>query len=442
MHFGKNKMIRIYTLLLALLAWWSMPGHAVIQGVTGTTFNLVTGTTNLYTPDGDTIHMWGYGIQGSAMQYPGPTLIVNEGDVVTVTLENTDISLMPVSILFPGQSNVTATGGAAGLLTQESTGPGSVVTYTFTASNPGTYTYYSGTRPGLQVEMGLVGALIVRPAAGANFAYNSPETEFDREYLQLITEVDPIVHQRVELGQIDQVDNTVSNSVLWFINGRNAPDTLFPDNVAWMPNQPYSALLRAHPGDRVLVRMINGGREAHPYHTHGNHFSLIARDGRMLSSPGSSDPDLAVLDYTQTMLPGATYDGIFDWTGEKLGWDIYGTAADGRPHTCVDSDGDGFDDGDPSIPRAATREYCPDHEKPLPVIIPENQELAFGGFYGGSPFLGSLASLPPGEGGLNLNGGMFFMWHSHAERELTNNDIYPGGMLTMMIIEHPDVPIP
>ena len=49
-------MIRISILLVALLAW-SIPGHAVIQGVTGTTFNLITGTANLYTPDGDTIHM-------------------------------------------------------------------------------------------------------------------------------------------------------------------------------------------------------------------------------------------------------------------------------------------------------------------------------------------------------------------------------------------------
>ena len=33
------------------------------------------------------------------------------------------------------------------------------------------------------------------------------------------------------------------------------------------------------------------------------------------------------------------------------------------------------------------------------------------------------------------------MWHSHTERELTNYYIYPGGMLTMMIIESYNVPI-
>jgi hypothetical protein len=29
------------------------------------------------------------------------------------------------------------------------------------------------------------------------------------------------------------------------------------------------------------------------------------------------------------------------------------------------------------------------------------------------------------------------MWHSHNEREMVNNDIFPGGMMTMLIIEAP-----
>ena len=24
------------------------------------------------------------------------------------------------------------------------------------------------------------------------------------------------------------------------------------------------------------------------------------------------------------------------------------------------------------------------------------------------------------------------MWHSHTEKEMTNNDIFPGGMMTML----------
>jgi hypothetical protein len=90
---------------------------------------------------------------------------------------------------------------------------------------------------------------------------------------------------------------------------------------------------------------------------------------------------------------------------------------------------------------STSHEYCPDHGEDMPVILPEGQELTFGGFYSGSPFLGALADLPPGEGGLNANGGLFFMWHSHNERELTNDDIFPGGMMTQMIVEKHDVVI-
>ena len=149
-------------------------------------------------------------------------------------------------------------------------------------------------------------------------------------------------------------------------------------------------------------------------------------------SPGDP-PNAGVSDYTLQVVPGSTADSIYEWTGANMGWDILGTPADGAPaHTCTDA-GDGFD--------ATTHEYCADHGIELPVSLPELQDLTFGGFYSGSPFLGSAATLPPGEGGLNLNGGLFFMWHSHAEKELVNNDAPPGGMMTMRIVEPWDVVI-
>ena len=68
-------------------------------------------------------------------------------------------------------------------------------------------------------------------------------------------------------------------------------------------------------------------------------------------------------------------------------------------------------------------------------------ELAFGAWYSGSPFLGDLGELPPGEGGLNPFAGYFFVWHSHAEKELTTFDIFPGGTLSAVVVLPPDVPI-
>ena len=66
------------------------------------------------------------------------------------------------------------------------------------------------------------------------------------------------------------------------------------------------------------------------------------------------------------------------------------------------------------------------------------------GYPSGSPYLGVFGALPPGDGGLNPNAGFTFMWHSHNEVELTNDDIFPGGIMTMLVIEPraPGVVIP
>jgi hypothetical protein len=394
--------------------------------------------------------LWGYSDGDGRAQYPGPTLIVNQGDVITVNLTNglnVAAGTVPnASIVFPGQQ-VTATCADGtvntcpqGALTMEAGTDGDVVSYTFTASHAGTYTYHSGTNPGLQVEMGLTGALIVRPAT-AGQAYGHADTAYDYEELFFLTEMDPRIHQEVEINGVDTpelqalLDNYFSN--YWFINGRTAPDNFSESYVNWLPTQPYKSVPRMHPGDKLLMRVIGAGRDMHPFHHHGEHARIIARDGRMLESAPGMGPDLSTKVFTTNAIPGKTSDGIFEWTGAGLNWDIYG-GTDVWPemaHTCNDLNtaSAGFD--------AVTNEYCPDHGKVFPVVLPEKQDLAFGGWWSGSPYLGSLGALPPGEGGLNPNGGFSFMWHSHTEKELANYDIFPGGMMTMMIIEAYNVPI-
>jgi hypothetical protein len=423
----------------ALLLLGAGGAQAMIDGVSGQNFNLTAKADHISTPDGVSLLMWGYALSGARAQYPGPTFIINQGETITINLTN-ELAL-PVSLVFPGQANVTATGGTPGLLTQEAQ-PGDLagVTYTFTATHAGTYLYHSGTRPELEVEMGLFGAIIVRPYGFSHHAaqaYNHAGSAFDHEYLFLLSEVDPRIHQTIEfsgLAALDATDYLTSYFPnYWFINGRCAPDTMSMAFTPWLPTQPYDCMPRMHPGERLLMRVVNAGRDLHPFHQHGNHARLIAQDGRLLESASGLGPDLSHEIFTFQAVPGATMDGIFTWTGQGLGWDIYGTGPE-HVHACSDTNGDGYDD--------VTSEWCADHGKPFPVLLPEAQELTFGGMYGGSPFLGTLGSLPPGEGGLNPNAGFVFMWHSHTEKEMTNWDIFPGGMMTMLIIEPPGVPIP
>jgi len=380
-------------------------------------------------PDGSSLYAWGYsdvdgmGTMGmgslppDTMQYPGPTLFAQAGDTVSIMLHNN--LAVPTSIVFPGIAGVEAQGDAAGLLTIEAAPGGGMATYTFMAARPGTFLYHSGTQPDLQVEMVLVGALIVRPAT-ADLAYDTEDSRYDHEALFLLTEIDPQVHDHMEIGRADQVDVADFWPTIWLINGRAAPDTMADDFVPWLPHQPYGCMPAMHPGERLLLRFVGGGRDLHPFHTHGNHSAIIARDAHLLQSAPGLGADLAEASFTTTVAPGQTIDSIFEWNGAGLGWDIYGH--------------DALDPLEPGEDPAS-------HGKPFPVIPPEPQSLTFGPNWSGSPFLGIKAGLPPGNGNLNANGEYYYMWHSHNEREMVTFDMFPGGMMTMLAIQPHGVPI-
>ncbi len=217
------------------------------------------------------------------------------------------------------------------------------MTYTFTASRPGTFLYNSASRPDLQVEMGLAGAMIVRPATSPatrrttmrrrrdrDQAGNPAGSQYEQEYLFFLSEMDSEIHDLVEQQGVQAVDDSGRLGYYfpnyWFINGRNAPDTMAEAGVPRLPTQPYGALTRTHPGDRVLMRVVGGGHDMHPFHHHGQHARVIAVDGFPLADrpPRARTFDLSHEVFTIQSLPGQTVDAILRWTGKGLGWDIYG----------------------------------------------------------------------------------------------------------------------
>jgi plastocyanin len=494
-----NNGFLIIALMTLATVLYPHEARSVVLGVTGPTFSLTALEGSIRTSDGDSIPMWGYAVAGNAMQFPGPTLIVTQGATVSITLTNQ--LRLPVSLVIPGQKVTVSnsSGGVPGLLTMEVPPDNGVssVTYTFTAAQPGTYTYYSGTEQELEVEMGLQGAIVVRPTgfdpttAAGRRAYTDPSTAYDREYLMLLSEVDVDQHKAVGHGDIDSFDHTDRRPVTWFENGRTMPDTMADAGATIFPNQPYNSLPISHPGEKILIRFVGAGLDLHPLHTHGQNHLVIARDGRVLNSSTSNDlvPDLGVSDYTTTVVPGETVDALYGiWTGGRLNWDVYGPK-EGAPangpngfnrtinwsqflplqqfvagHTCLPTG------PAPCYPTAAiypacaalcvtntmaalpftldpncfdpvSHEYCPDHDKDFPLQLPTQDELTFGFMFGGTPFFGVPQSIPPvnTNNGLfhdqqNPNAGISFMWHSHNEREITTNDIFIGGMATMSLI--------
>jgi FtsP/CotA-like multicopper oxidase with cupredoxin domain len=353
--------------------------------------------------------MWSFSkLPPSVFQIPGPVLCVNQGDIVTINLTN-NLPDPPgaqlaenTSIIFPGQSGVTTSGGVPGLITAEAMPGGGTVSYSFVASEPGTYLYESGTNMHKQIEMGMYGVLIVRPSMGADFAYNDASTQFDpnREYLIVLHDLDPDLHRVVDRGLL--YDITTKHDRYWTINGRSFPDTIADNGVAWLPNQPYGALVKIEPsgpGDPpALIRFVNAGLSNHPFHPHANNMRIIARDGRLLQVAGN---DTSFESFTTTIGSGQAYDMLFTWVNVEA-WTSSGN--------------------------------------PVPVEIPGLQNLVFKDdvtFYSGSPYLGEQGDFPPPVTSYNQCGEFYFPWHSHALNEFQNFDEGFGGLATLLRVDPP-----
>jgi FtsP/CotA-like multicopper oxidase with cupredoxin domain len=465
--------------LLALV--WACTAQAAVPGITGPDFALVASEGLNSQPDGTSNYAWGYGCTGKPvgfvpattgqgpapncplMQTPGPTMVVQEGDAVTVVLTNRlPLAAGNTSIVFPGLE-VSSSGGVAGRMTAEATHD-KPVTYTFTASKPGTYAYHSGTQSDLQIEMGLFGAIVVVPAANttcskgtgpfstAPNAYDNPNTCFDREYLFQFSEMNSSIHEQVKA----QVDACVAapcaplvatmepyHPNYFLINGRSMPDIMDTSYAAGYPNQPYNGNPHMHPGELVLMRVLGQGRWQHPFHFHGNHARLLARDANLLL--GSDGTTLAgPLLFTYPTVPGQTADLVFTWTGKGLNWDVYNHHVGDGSVCTPDVNGYHSVATDPNY-----GEWCADHNKPIPVTPPDPTIVAVGQWYGGTPYLGLQSAASgfsptveaPGTLNQNPEAGYAYMWHSHNEREITTNDVFPGGMMMMLLIDPPSWPI-
>jgi FtsP/CotA-like multicopper oxidase with cupredoxin domain len=358
------------------------------------TFTLTTKAGYINLPDGTTAYMWGFSEGTNPFQHPGPVLCVNEGDTVTIILKNAFTTSSPksapaVSLIFPGQENVTADGAPSQPVFDDGTGAltslakaaqpgGGTVTYSFVASKPGTFLYESGggqkltgtpslySSPQVQVRMGLFGALIVRPTMGANFAYDRADSQFnpDAEFLVLLSEIDPYLNAAVLKGTKSFNMNNY-HPRYWLINGRGFPDSIADNFATWLPSQPYGSLATIHPYDAsdnpypALDRYLSVGTEDYPFHPHGNNGKVIGRDGAPLAGPAGQD--MSFDKFSVNIGPGQTWDVLFNWR-----------------------DNENYSEANP-----------------VPVSEPNLQNLTVGMFYGGSPYLGVQQPMPPGISTLN-----------------------------------------
>src|SRR6266480_311574 len=149
-------------------------------------FTLYVRQTQVKTPNGAKI--WAFGFtddpKGPA-KIPGPRIVVDEGDTVNITLVNDKdptktqgnpdgdghtIHLHGLDMPWNMDGDpMTAPGGHAVL-------EGTKFLYKFVAKYPGTYWYHCHEGAAEHIQMGMYGALVIRPKGQANRAYaNTPE---------------------------------------------------------------------------------------------------------------------------------------------------------------------------------------------------------------------------------------------------------------------------
>jgi FtsP/CotA-like multicopper oxidase with cupredoxin domain len=328
------------------------------------------------------------------------------------------------------------------------------------------------------VDAGTLSALGEEDYRLATAAYNNSQACYDREYLFQFSEIDPRIHRQAEeqvlarqgcaVGTMGCSLNVATEPYVpayFLVNGRSMPDLMDSNYAPEYPHQPYNGNPHMHPGDQTLVRVIGQGRWQHPFHEHGNHVRILGRDGNLITSATNASLLAGPLLFTTSTTPGQAVDGIFYWTGKGLNWDAYGHH--GAPNattsfTCT-ADANGYYTSNPIA--INYYEWCQDHNKPLekapfgnvatggPATLPDATILANGAWYGGSPYLGPEAtqravgftgSTPPSGTIANSpteEAGFAYMWHSHNEREITTNNIFPGGMMMMMLVDSREFPI-
>jgi hypothetical protein len=400
---------------MSMLALVALPGAALaappqtgVSCTAGPSFTLEAKSGYVQLPDANTAFMWGYALGGGSFQHPGPVLCVNEGDTVTVVLNNS----LPeaVSIIFPGQQEVLANGApaqpqgtGAGLTSLTNVAaPGGSVTYSFVASKPGTFIYESGTNPAKQVRLGLFGALVVHPAAGAAYLNDRTDSQFtpEEEFMVLLSEIDPYLSQAAEQGVAYNLN--YYHPRYWLINGRGFPDSISDNFSPQLPNQPYGALARVHPFDATThpfpgsIRYLNVGTEEFPFHPHANNGVVVGRDASALQN--STGGDLSFEKFAINIGPGQTWDVIFKW----------------------------YD-----------AEHYDQTTNPVPVTIPQVNNQEFGMFYSGSPYLGVMGTLPPGASTLNECGEYYIISHNHALYQITSWGVNLTGPITYMRVDPP-----
>jgi FtsP/CotA-like multicopper oxidase with cupredoxin domain len=211
-------------------------------------------------------------------QVPGPVLRVTEGDLVRVHFTNKHTSNH--TLHFHGLNVPNEMDGVAyGHLNHMEVKPGETHTYEFVADPAGTHMYHCHVNSPQHIDMGMVGVLIVEPKG------KRAEPKVDKERVLLLD--DWYVNENG--GQEPMAHPAMIHQANYFtVNGKAFPAV-----------EPIKLVQ----GEKIRVRLINVGYQAHSMHLHGQSFVITHKDGHPVKVPQEQD--------TVLIGPGERYDLLF-----------------------------------------------------------------------------------------------------------------------------------
>jgi FtsP/CotA-like multicopper oxidase with cupredoxin domain len=227
-----------------------------------------------------------------ASYFPDRTIIAESGSTVRLRVHNNLTKAH--ELRFDGLVDAVT-----GVRTDVSTGqipPGATASLSFRAPRPGTYVYQDPGGPHVERVLGLHGVLVaVDPAAC--WRLEAGLAEFERQWVWLCQDVDPVWGERARSGQLIDPVATPPLPRYFMLNDRSGfralgvsddeavnhathEDTLPSGSAREVDVRRFSPVEEGSTvGTGQLIRMVNLGAVIHQMHFHGNHVWTVRRNG-------------------------------------------------------------------------------------------------------------------------------------------------------------------
>ena len=224
-------------------------------------------------PDGVDVYFRGFSPDTTSLTIPGAQMVVQEGDTVNITIENTlgtDHSFVIDGVV---DSGVIAAGSSK--------------TISFTANKAGTYLYYDALNAPYNRLVGLHGGFAVMPKGSSDELY-SGSPKFVQQYFWVFHDIDPVWHDDIRRGRTPGSNYSPRYFTLNGLSARPPGAAGSGDPAIDAMHDPRSAL-HGSVGDRTLIRILNPGMCQQSVHTHGNHMEWLTDHGRILPDVWKKD---------------------------------------------------------------------------------------------------------------------------------------------------------